>query len=159
MSNGVGKQSLFISENVGRDAQAKAARKASAKDADIALQNLLKRDKEGMKAVVAARAYSKKMAEMQSQEKAESKKSKSIGSKGTASSAKFKAREPLADAGDTDAALHSRSAYSVGLIRNLGFDPTGKDGRKSTTKDVQDKVCLSDPMNDKWLTLILLSTA
>ncbi|KAI0703739.1 hypothetical protein BC835DRAFT_1317357 [Cytidiella melzeri] len=136
VSNGAGKQTMFVGENMGRDAQAKAARKASSKDADRALQNLLKRDKEGMKAVAAAREHGKKMSELMEKEKGGQKKGKKGKSKDTDSG---KSQEPASDESN-DGVQTSKSVYSVDLIRSIGFDPTGKDGRKTATKDVQNKL-------------------
>ncbi|KAI0346481.1 hypothetical protein BDW22DRAFT_1322999 [Trametopsis cervina] len=135
VSSGAGKQSLFIGENMGRDAQAKAARKTAAKDADLALQKLLRNDKTGTKAVAAAREHNKKMAEKAEREKAEQKKSKkSDGGDSTTQ------RKTLSQEGNTEVLEMGKSAYSASLVRSLGFDPTGKDGRKTTTVDVQKKL-------------------
>ena len=41
-----GKWDLFLSESVGREARARAARQANSHDTDVALKQLLKRDKE-----------------------------------------------------------------------------------------------------------------
>ncbi|KAH8980467.1 hypothetical protein EDB92DRAFT_1900536 [Lactarius akahatsu] len=60
-----GKRDLFVNENVGREAQARAARKAGSRDVDKALKRLLARDKEGMKAVQEARSFAKKMKDQQ----------------------------------------------------------------------------------------------
>jgi minichromosome maintenance protein 10 len=56
---GSSKRDLFLSESVGREAQTKAARQANSRDTDAALKLLLKRDKAGMQAVQAARAFAK----------------------------------------------------------------------------------------------------
>lgn len=125
-------KNLFVGETMGREAQAKAARQAS-KDSDRALQLLLKRDKEGMKAVTAARAFVKQplkgakkdsgKTEVPSKRKRRSEESsESSGSSGEES-----------DAGSKPGA----KSYSAELIRNLGFDPTG---RKTADVSVQKKV-------------------
>ena len=49
-------KSLFVAETIGRDAQARASRKAASLETDRALQLLLKRDKEGTRALASARA-------------------------------------------------------------------------------------------------------
>ncbi|PSR76618.1 hypothetical protein PHLCEN_2v8376 [Hermanssonia centrifuga] len=126
-------RSLFIAESMGRDAQAKAARKASSKEADQVLEKLLQRDKEGMKAVEAARAYAAKMKRDEKAGKAQKK-------------GKGKEKD-----GDPDAGLDeeegyeekermAKNPYSTSLIRNLGFDPSAKDGRKIKDSDVQKKL-------------------
>lgn len=136
VSGGPEAKGIFVSENIGRDAQAKAARKSSAKDADLALQKLLKRDKEGTKAVAAAREHGKKLAE-QARGKHASARGKS---KGKQDGAGEKKREPLTDDGNNEFMDPGKGVYSVNLVRTLGFDPTGKDGRKVVNKEVQKKV-------------------
>ncbi|THH12507.1 hypothetical protein EW146_g7635 [Bondarzewia mesenterica] len=54
---------LFVGESLGRDAQAKAQRKATLRETDNTLKKLLERDREGMKAVTKAREYAEKMKE------------------------------------------------------------------------------------------------
>ncbi|KAL6299390.1 hypothetical protein BKA93DRAFT_829955 [Sparassis latifolia] len=139
-----GSKDLYLTESMGRNAQAKASRK-SAKDADCALRQLLKKDKKGSKALFTAREYSK---QMQSADKAKGKERES-----EKPSKKPKAKhlddvdssEFESDIGDEstkpDAAKKPRkNAYSAQLIRNLGFDPTVKDGRKSVDSNVQSKL-------------------
>ena len=136
VSDGADVKSMFVDENLGRNAQAKAARKSLAKDADLALQKLLKRDKEGAKAVAAAREHAKKLAEQQACGKgaAVQRKTKPKDAAGNTE------RGALTNDDDQASVDGGKSVYSVNLIRTLGFDPTGKDGKKVTTKDVKKKV-------------------
>jgi minichromosome maintenance protein 10 len=78
-----GKRDLFLNETVGREAQARAARKAGSRDVDKTLKRLLSRDKEGMKAVQEARAFAKKMKSQQSAETKPSGKERRRGTRRT----------------------------------------------------------------------------
>lgn len=129
--------SLFVSESMGRDAQAKASRKISTKDADRALQQLLKRDKEGSKALFSARQFSKRIANTADKVNTVDRKNKAMG----------KSDGDLSDgASDTESSDDDKTknprknAYSAHLIRQLGFDPTAKDGRRPADTTVQSKV-------------------
>ena len=133
---------LFINESMGRDAQAKAARKLSAQDADEALKKLLKRDKEGTKAVKAARIFHKKMEKEKEIEASlglnERRKGKSKEENVTQ---KRRSNENLSDdASDEDTEKQPKKAYSTKLVRSIGFDPTAKDGRRVKDSDIQKKV-------------------
>lgn len=144
-------RSLYVGETVGRAAQARAAR-ATAKDADRALQKLLQRDKDGMKYVLTARDYEKKRSQKEREE--DSRKGKAVAeTKKTASSSKSKGKRKQVDLTDSDSSSGSSSeddenrapkeqakSYSAQLIRNLGFDPTGREGKKVKDTDVQKKV-------------------
>ena len=55
-----GRNDMFLKEKLGRDAQARAARRTNSRDTDVALKRLLARDKEGMKAVQEARKFARK---------------------------------------------------------------------------------------------------
>ena len=72
---------MYVGENVGRDAQAKAARKLAA-DSDKALQWLLSRDNEGTKALISAREFAKKQAEAMKVEGKQKGKEKGKGKEG-----------------------------------------------------------------------------
>ena len=138
ISGGSDSRNLFVGETVGRDAQARAARQ-STKDADRALQQLLKRDKDGMKAVAAARAFVKQSI---------GAKTEKTSKAGKVDLGKRKRRDPSEESdesSDDDLVVDEKkpaekSAYSAQLIRNLGFDPTSRDGRKTTDVQVQRKV-------------------
>ena len=140
-----GKRDLFVNESVGREAQARAARKASSRDTDAALKRLLARDKEGMKAVQKARKFAKNVLGKQNGE------GKALG-KGESSREKRRKREgdDVSD-GDSDSESGidggcasesdgdsgdkpTKNAYSARVIKELGFDPTAlkssRDGRR-----------------------------
>ena len=134
---------LFVNETLGRDAQAKAARKMSAKDADRALEELLKRDKEGMKAVKVAREFGRKLEREKEGKEQSGRAGKSKGKeKAKEDSGKTTRRdENLGDhSSDEEFKKPVKNAYSATLVRNLGFDPTAKDGRKVKDAEVQKKV-------------------
>ena len=127
-------RAMFIGESVGREAQAKAARKLAAKDGDKVLQRLLSRDKEGARALASAREFAKR--------KERPEKGGPKSSKG-----KDKARDDVGSmeqlqAHTDDAGEHKarKNVYSAELIKQLGFDPTSKDGKPSKDANVLNKV-------------------
>ncbi|KAI0634931.1 hypothetical protein C8Q77DRAFT_1104805 [Trametes polyzona] len=130
--SGSDSRSLYVNETVGRDAQAKAARKLSAVDSEKALQKLLMRDKEGTKALVTARAFSKRKAEEAERARDGSTKKQKVAE------GKEKQRSS-SESGDEDRRPR-KNAYSAQLIKQLGFDPTAKDGRKVKDTNVQSKL-------------------
>lgn len=137
VSGGSDSRNIFVSESYGRDAQAKAARMSSTKDADRALERLLRKDKEGMKTLAAARAFVK--------QPIAPKKQNDSAEHGQAKKRKRRADdtpEASESSGDESADGNSsrKNAYSAQLIRNLGFDPTAKEGRKAVDLNVQKKV-------------------
>lgn len=95
----VGTSSMFVSENLGREGQAKAKRKKEAHDSDKALLTLLSRDKEGSRTVMRAQEVL----------------GKNVIDKQT---------EPPPTSAELSAAEAKRNAFSATVIRNLGFDPT-----------------------------------
>ena len=122
---------MYIGESVGREAQARAARKVAAKEADEALRRLLARDKAGTRALASAREFSKK--------KEEPKGSKAKGKQ--RQDAEATARTTSAEKQEEEEERKLRkNAYSAELIKQLGFDPTGKDGRPAKDAMVQNKV-------------------
>ena len=123
--SGSDSRSLYVAESVGRDAQAKAARKISAVDSEKALQKLLQRDKEGTKALVSAREFSKRNAEVVAKDGSKKQRVEKAESQHIEEEEVHRTR---------------RNAYSAQLIRQIGFDPTAKDGRKVKDTDVQSKV-------------------
>ncbi|KAI0827195.1 hypothetical protein BC628DRAFT_1371381 [Trametes gibbosa] len=129
--SGADSRTMYVGENVGRDAQAKAARKLSAVDSEKVLRQLLKRDKEGTRALATAREFSKRKVE--EEESSSAKKQR-----------KDKQKEKLErkeDDSDSDEERKPRkSAYSAALIKQLGFDPTAKDGKKVKDEHVQSKL-------------------
>ncbi|PCH37100.1 hypothetical protein WOLCODRAFT_83678 [Wolfiporia cocos MD-104 SS10] len=120
-------KSLFVSENMGRDAQAKASRKTAGRDADRALQRLLENDRKGSKALVAAREFGR-VKEGRGKEKQKAGKEKEG------------AKENESDEGETETKKPRKSAYSAELIKQLGFDPTGSDGKRAADPKLQSKV-------------------
>ncbi|KAH7927185.1 hypothetical protein BV22DRAFT_1007452 [Leucogyrophana mollusca] len=123
----VGKSTTSVAETMGREGQAKAARK-SGKDADRELKSLLDRDKEGMRAVVKAREVATKMEELS---RASTDKSKRIG-KGKSKTHNRPDNEDISsqEPASSSAAAPTKMAYSAQIIKNLGFDPAAKTGQK-----------------------------
>lgn len=113
---------MHVSETVGRDAQARAQRKG--KDADKELKSLLDRDKDGMKAVIKARAVGKQLIQEKADMDGKGKKKKKGGEE-----------VESVEEEDDEEDRPKKSAYSVGMIKDLGFDPTLRPGqqRKNTT--------------------------
>ncbi|CCM03480.1 uncharacterized protein FIBRA_05613 [Fibroporia radiculosa] len=124
---------------MGRDAQAKASRKALAKDTDRALQQLLKRDKEGSRALASAREFGKKLASKARKGKAPAAKEKSRLDASRAMSDSDSETGEQDEDGD-DAKTMRKTAYSAQLIRQLGFDPSAKEGKSSTSSVVKSKL-------------------
>ncbi|KAG6334548.1 hypothetical protein ID866_4545 [Astraeus odoratus] len=120
--------SLFISEKLGREAQAKAQRRME-KNTDRELKALLDRDKEGMKAVTSARAFAAQVAA--SSEKVDKGKQKAIDI-----STDSDANRPCAQ----DSSVAPKQAYSASTIKQLGFDPAGKVGKRVNDLSLQKKI-------------------
>ena len=141
-----GKRDLFVNENVGREAQARAARKANSRDTDVVLKRLLARDKEGMKAVQEARKFAKNVLGKQNAEgkalrkdAASRKKRKKKGegddmSDGDSESGIDGGEGCASESGDVSGDKPTKNAYSARVIKELGFDPTAlkssRDGRR-----------------------------
>ena len=150
---GAGKRDLFLSESVGREAQARAARQANSRDTDVALKRLLKRDKEGMKAVQAARAFAKnardKEAKAPGRDSRPSLKERKKGEEGDddVSDDEGGASASENDDGDgvsVDADRSTKNSYSARVIKELGFDPArGRRKGDDDPRSVFSKVCLS----------------
>ncbi|KAG6866330.1 hypothetical protein C0991_005797 [Blastosporella zonata] len=122
--SGADSRSLFATENIGREGQAKAARKMSKKAADRALVSLLERDKEGMKAVMKAR-------EVGQRETDASSGSKDTKGKGKGKDPKGKGRQA-----DVETLPTARNAYTAEVIKNLGFDPIAMAGQRRGPGDL-----------------------
>lgn len=135
-------RTLYMTESIGREGQAKARRKLAGKDADKALMSLLERDKEGMATVMKAR----EVAAMKKPKGGRGKEEKKGGRE-------HKVQEPRGDDGegqDSDSTTESRvekenaarkTGYSAGVIKSLGFDPSMKPGqRKQEVIGVKEKV-------------------
>ena len=144
-----GKRDLFLNETVGREAQARAARKAGSRDVDKTLKRLLSRDKEGMKAVQEALAFAKKM---KGQENTASKRSGKEGhSRIRRKQKEDEDSEAESGTDESDGASTTdkpaKNAYSAQVIKQLGFDPTrksakGRGGHDDATS-IYSKVCFS----------------
>ncbi|PIL27289.1 hypothetical protein GSI_10436 [Ganoderma sinense ZZ0214-1] len=123
--SGSDSKSMFIGENYGREAQAKAARKVAAADADKNLKRLLSKNKKEMKSLPSTAESSKRRAE---EVKLEAKEKK----------AKAKA-QPDAPETSEDKQPH-RKSYSAQMIKQLGFDPGAKDGKTVKDAEVQSRL-------------------
>jgi len=141
---------LFLNENVGREAQARAVRKAGSRDVDKTLKRLLARDKEGMKAVQEARAFAKKMKGQQNTA------AKPSGKEGLSGRKRKQNEDDVSEAesgteeeDESDGALTTdkptKNAYSAQVIQQLGFDPTRKSAKGRSREDdassIYSKVC------------------
>ena len=140
-------RTMYLSETIGRDGQAKAKRKMGGGQdtADRALKALLERDKEGMKTVMKAREAGKVLVKSEERRKG----------KGTSKCEQGKGKRiQVADdteEGESDEELDvcegekkRQSSYSAGVIRSLGFDPSIKMGqRRADNTKSQNKVYLS----------------
>jgi minichromosome maintenance protein 10 len=122
---------LSVSETMGREGQARAARKV---DTDRALMALLERDKDGMKAVVKAREFG-----------SSGNSTKKSGANRGASSSKEKEKISASSSTDTTAPKERSTvgsrAFSASVIKQLGFNPTLKNGERPTSGALKDKVC------------------
>ncbi|KAK0207908.1 hypothetical protein DFS33DRAFT_392133 [Desarmillaria ectypa] len=121
---GSGPSSLEVSENIGREGQAKAQR-LRAKDADKALKTLLDRDKEGMKAVIAAREFAQK----------EDKKGKEGGRK-----RKRRDKEECPKVGPGTKESIPKSHYSAEMVKQLGFNPAARTGQPREDPHLRQKL-------------------
>jgi minichromosome maintenance protein 10 len=129
-----GKHDMFLKEKVGREAQARAARKANSRDSDVTLKRLLARDKEGMRAVQEAYEFAEK-----TKKKHRSAGGKVVGKEADAGDDESESSgtddEENSESGDGFSADRPRpttttkNAYSARVIKDLGFDPTSKSFR------------------------------
>lgn len=110
--SGSDSRTMFMGENFGREAQAKAARKVAAADADKALKRKLMKDKKGAKA---------------EEVKPEGK-------------TKGKGKSPHSAPETSEDKQPHRKAYSAQMIKQLGFDPAAKDGKSVKDAEVQSRV-------------------
>ncbi|KAF9054063.1 hypothetical protein BJ165DRAFT_1337984 [Panaeolus papilionaceus] len=139
-------RTMFAAENMGREGQAKAKRRLDAQ-ADAALKKLLMRDKDGMKAVMAAREFAKKEKAEAVTKDAASKTGAGAKGKQKADDAKSAKRKRVVFDGTDDEgsgeeafddAMQEKSkttSYSASIIKSLGFDPSVKPGQKRSTHD------------------------
>lgn len=130
-------RTLFVTENIGREGQAKAARKMSKRTADRALMSLLERDKEGMKPVMKAREVGKK--------ESGARGKLDIKGKVKGKDQEGKAREMDKGGEKREVRATTKNAYTAGMIKGLGFDPIAVSGQRRGPgdSDVQKKVSIS----------------
>lgn len=146
-----GKHDMFSKEKVGREAQARAARRTNSHDTDVALKRLLARDKEGMRAVQEARKFAMKAkAKTREQKKRIANGKEEEGDTGDSDSDGGSNDEEGDDAsadrpGLTKAKQPTKNAYNARVIKELGFDPTttvrslrGSHGRRREEGDNDD---------------------
>ena len=138
-----GKHDMFLKESLGREAQARAARRTNSHDTDVALKRLLARDKEGMKAVQEARRFAMKAKKRQGGKAVVRKEDESdVGDDDDESSGTGDDEENYGDDGGaladrprptttTTITKSTKNAYSARVIKELGFDPTAKSFRGS----------------------------
>ena len=137
-----GKHDMFLKETVGREAQARAARKANSHDTDVALKRLLARDKEGMRAVQEAREFAKgtKKKQRVAGGKVVGKEAAEVGgdddddgddgeSSGTYDNESCESDGALPRPATKNTKTATKNAYSARVIKELGFDPTSKSFR------------------------------
>src|ERR1700722_2533700 len=140
-SSGSDSRSLFITENIGREGQAKAQTRMRMKDDDRELQRLLERDKEGMRAVIKAREAGLG-GELGGNGKGQSKETgrkagKTKGKDGKCAKSKKSSRGEI----EANYKAERGGSYSTDLIRHLGFDPASKpDQRRLADSAVRKKV-------------------
>ena len=138
-----GKHDMFLKESLGREAQARAARRTNSHDTDVALKRLLARDKEGMKAVQEARRFAMKAGKKQGGKAVVRKEDENdVGDDDDESSGTGDDEENYGDDGGaladrprptttTTITKSTKNAYSARVIKELGFDPTAKSSRGS----------------------------
>jgi minichromosome maintenance protein 10 len=140
---GGARDSMYISESMGREGQAKASRKLAAREDARVLKALQERDTAGMKAVMKAR-------EVGLAEKEEQRASKG-SEKG-----KKKASAADAPAATPGASGAKAAAFSAQVLKQLGFDPTLKPGqRRPEGSAIAKKVGI--PTCSLYISLIVLS--
>ncbi|KAH9477114.1 DNA replication licensing factor mcm10 [Psilocybe cubensis] len=129
-------RTMFVGETIGREGQARAKRIMDNKDSDRALKALLQRDKEGMKAVMKAREVNRQLTKS-------GKDNKSVGTTTKKRKKDQEGSDEEDQGGQSDTKIDNlrKTAYSAGIIKSLGFDPSLKPGqRRVETKGVQQKL-------------------
>lgn len=151
VAGAAGKHDMFLKEKVGREAQARAARKANSHDTDVTLKRLLARDKEGMRAVQEARKFAKKTRKKQRTTtvgKVVGKEDDISDSDGESSGTDDEEDSESGDGSSADRprpTTTTKNAYSARVIKELGFDPTSKSfrgghGQRREGEDPQNKI-------------------
>jgi minichromosome maintenance protein 10 len=134
--------SLFVSENMGREGQARAQRKMANDQTEKQLKKMLERDRDGMEAVLRAR---------EAVQKADSVKGKGVAKPSEGGSKK---KEKAVEESAVEELNKPKKAYSASIVRSLGFDPTHKPGQRrvEVTEDTENKVSLIVGRLGVWLT-------
>ena len=131
-------RTVHLAESMGREGQAKAKRKLAAREADRALKELLEKDKEGMKAVMKARETHVGKEKNKVKDTIKGASRSFNGDKRT----KRGLDSDEEESEDDDDDCMRKTAYSAGIIKSLGFDPSMKPGqRRVENTDIQNKVC------------------
>jgi minichromosome maintenance protein 10 len=138
-----GKHDMFLKESLGREAQARAARRTNSHDTDVALKRLLTRDKEGMRAVQEARRFAKKAKKRQRVAGGNVVGKEGESDDGDDDDESSGGYEEEEDCGDDRPRLAAKTkttknAYSARVIKELGFDPTAKSSRGRRRREGQD---------------------
>lgn len=160
-----GKHDMFLKEKVGREAQARAARRTNSRDTDVALKRLLVRDKEGMRAVQEARKFAVKA---KAREKQQIANGKQVGKEVEEGDTGDSYSENSGNDDEEDDALTDRprsttkNAYSARVIKELGFDPTvkslrGSHGRRREEGDEEEPEGSRNEIYSKVLSVSSLS--
>ncbi|KAJ7042899.1 hypothetical protein C8F04DRAFT_56377 [Mycena alexandri] len=146
VGGGNGADSMFVSESIGREGQAKANRKLAAREDARVLKALQGRDNDGMKAVMKAREVG--LAKKDASKGGGKDKKKSASSTTQAASA--------TPASDTPAKASTKSAFSAQAIQQLGFDPTLKAGfRRHEDSDIKKKLAELDLIQSSRKEIVL----
>ncbi|KAJ7756294.1 hypothetical protein B0H16DRAFT_1417311 [Mycena metata] len=142
VGGGNGADSLFVSESMGREGQAKANRKLAAREDARVLKALQSRDNDGMKAVMKAREVG--LAEKDASKGSGKDKKKSASSTAKAANVDPPAKAPM------------KSAFSAQAIKQLGFDPTLKAGfRRHEDSDIKKKLAELDLIQSSRKEIVL----
>ncbi|KAF9555732.1 hypothetical protein CPC08DRAFT_726184 [Agrocybe pediades] len=155
-------RTLYVSETIGREGQAKAKRIMNGKDADKELKALLQRDKDGMKAVMKAREAVRAKQDVKKEKSGKESSASSCSSSSLPKKSsrgedrKGKKKAELKDLTDSDDDGHlgeenveRKSEYSASVIKSLGFDPTLKPGqRKKENKGAQEKLAALEALQN-----------
>lgn len=163
-----GKHDMFLKEKVGREAQARAARRTNSRDTDVALKRLLARDKEGMKAVQEARKYAMKAKGREKQQITNGKEVEREEEDGTGDDSDNES-SGNDDEGDdalvdrprsrtTKTTTTTKNAYTARVIKELGFDPTvkslrGDHGRRREEGDEEEPEASRNEIYSKVLSV------
>ena len=161
-----GKHDMFLKEKLGREAQARAARRTNSHDTDVALKRLLARDKEGMRAVQEARKFAMKAKARDTKQQIANGKEVEEGdtgdSYGETSGNDDEEDDALGDRPRSKTKKTTTNAYSARVIKELGFDPTvkslrGSHGRRREEGDEEEPEGSRNEIYSKVLSVSSLS--